>query len=495
MKTNRVKKIKTQILASFFSILFVSLFCLNASASTSSDFFLDYETVSTGADTGSSSSFEMLSGVNDAETNSSSSSFKLTTINLIPDSATYVCGNGVIDPGELCDGTNFGGISCSTYGYDQGSLTCISCVVIDQTSCSSSTAPTVITTPSSGDGGPIYHIQSGQLVDEEEEEEPYTPDEPSVPTEPQVPTEPTPPTTEPEPTPVTPSEPEQITKPITYTPPTGVVQVPTEPSPDKTTETPTPIPKEQKPHFTYFTPTEIIQTIDNKPVLADELKPNTEYVITVTNSEGEVVQELNIETDSEGAYVYEIPTELTDGDYNFKIYEVVLQTEKDYKLSIVDKDYPAIRIERFGEIEYPVINTKYQIDIGGISLDTHKFISGYTIPQTRVIAYFQSERVYTVEDTADENGYFELEIPSDLELGEHTATIVQIFPDKTISENLVYRFSLIEAPINQEELRSAIAPSIEQELAPQSLRTILYLILITLGLIIAGVLAQKPLHK
>jgi hypothetical protein len=34
------------------------------------------------------------------------------------------CGNGVIDPGEECDGDNFAGNSCLNQGYDAGSIAC-----------------------------------------------------------------------------------------------------------------------------------------------------------------------------------------------------------------------------------------------------------------------------------------------------------------------------------------------------------------------------------
>ena len=37
------------------------------------------------------------------------------------------CGNGIIDSGEDCDGTEFGGESCTTLGYDSGSLSCDDC--------------------------------------------------------------------------------------------------------------------------------------------------------------------------------------------------------------------------------------------------------------------------------------------------------------------------------------------------------------------------------
>ena len=38
-----------------------------------------------------------------------------------------VCGNGVIDAGEQCDGGDLGGYGCWDFGYDQGYLQCSGC--------------------------------------------------------------------------------------------------------------------------------------------------------------------------------------------------------------------------------------------------------------------------------------------------------------------------------------------------------------------------------
>ena len=52
----------------------------------------------------------------------------------VPDSAwpdagpdpdgSFVCGNGLIDPGEECDSTNLGGTGCEEYGFQVGVPTC-----------------------------------------------------------------------------------------------------------------------------------------------------------------------------------------------------------------------------------------------------------------------------------------------------------------------------------------------------------------------------------
>lgn len=51
-------------------------------------------------------------------------------------SGCYVCGDGVVDPGEACDGQSFGGATCSSEtGLPEGSLTCTAACEIDSTGC------------------------------------------------------------------------------------------------------------------------------------------------------------------------------------------------------------------------------------------------------------------------------------------------------------------------------------------------------------------------
>ncbi len=48
--------------------------------------------------------------------------------------STGTCGDGIIQFGEQCEGTDFGGRTCKTLGFDSGSLTCVKCQ-IDSSSC------------------------------------------------------------------------------------------------------------------------------------------------------------------------------------------------------------------------------------------------------------------------------------------------------------------------------------------------------------------------
>lgn len=50
------------------------------------------------------------------------------------DTVSSTCGNGKVDPGESCDGTDFQGKDCTQFGYEKGELTCRGCQIIP-TSC------------------------------------------------------------------------------------------------------------------------------------------------------------------------------------------------------------------------------------------------------------------------------------------------------------------------------------------------------------------------
>jgi cysteine-rich repeat protein len=51
-----------------------------------------------------------------------------------PDPDRGICGNGVVEPGEGCEGNDLGGKTCRSYGFEQGNPVCISCA-IDIRSC------------------------------------------------------------------------------------------------------------------------------------------------------------------------------------------------------------------------------------------------------------------------------------------------------------------------------------------------------------------------
>lgn len=58
-----------------------------------------------------------------------------------PGGTGAICGNGVKETGEACDGSDFGGATCASYACTGGSLTCTGCAAITITSCTGCPTP------------------------------------------------------------------------------------------------------------------------------------------------------------------------------------------------------------------------------------------------------------------------------------------------------------------------------------------------------------------
>ena len=85
---------------------------------------------------------------------------QITGGDYLPLLRTYLCGNGIRESTEECDGNDFGGLACSSYNFTYGGLICTSSCTIDTSSCTN-VAPAA---PSGGGGG-------GIRIDKKEEPE------------------------------------------------------------------------------------------------------------------------------------------------------------------------------------------------------------------------------------------------------------------------------------------------------------------------------------
>ena len=90
------------------------------------------ETSGAGGGTSTSST----SASSSTTTSSSTSTSSSTTSTSSSGSPPVGCGNGVLDPGEICDGADLNGHSCTELGYaNPAGLTCAAACTLEQSGC------------------------------------------------------------------------------------------------------------------------------------------------------------------------------------------------------------------------------------------------------------------------------------------------------------------------------------------------------------------------
>lgn len=105
----------------------------------------DTDTSDTSDTTGDGDTSTTTTGDGDTTTTTTGDGDTTTTDDGESDTTTTTggddCGNGLIDPGETCDGPNFNGASCMVLGYDGGSLTCNANCAVDTSGCTNAPQP------------------------------------------------------------------------------------------------------------------------------------------------------------------------------------------------------------------------------------------------------------------------------------------------------------------------------------------------------------------
>lgn len=72
-----------------------------------------------------------------------------------------LCGNGVVDTGEQCDRSDFGGATCLNYGFTSGTLSCSKTCQIDASQCSGACPVACTTDVDCGVCGPCIPLGAG----------------------------------------------------------------------------------------------------------------------------------------------------------------------------------------------------------------------------------------------------------------------------------------------------------------------------------------------
>lgn len=213
-------------------------------------------------------------------------------------------------------------------------------------------------------------------------------------------------------------------------------------------------------------PDVINETTDETPVIAAELEPNTEYEIVITDENGNVIERITVMTDAEGRLVYVVNNPLTGQNTIQIINKATGEIARNYTIRIVSRSfYPDFNVTNFGGKKDLKVDAEGNIQVGEIARTPGKplVIQGLAAPYPciEILAYFESE-VRLVKVRPDKDGRFQVEIPEELDLGAHSVKIFQRFPDKVISEQINYYFTLVPAVTGAEEMAATQASDTKQ---------------------------------
>ena len=391
---------------------------------SSTNFVLDFGDTTQVASNSTSTSYDLQSHIQEVTTIASSTNFQIAPTFFV---STTTCGNGVKDAGEGCDGTDFGGLACTDYGYNTGSLTCSASCTIDISGCSN------VATGGGGGGGSGYTLPS-----EEEEEEPLTfgekileylienienivdyVEEPVVPTPTLIPT-----------------------------PPLILAPVISEAEEKPIISTPTPTLSPEDLHES--AEPEVKETIDQTPIVSEKLEQNKEYKVIVLDPEGNIIETENIITDEDGEFVYELKKKFESGETG-KVQIVDLEDEMrvevtyDFEIIEVNKEsYEELKITSFGDKQNIEKSLGKPIDLGELEKTAEVIsIEGQATPYSEIVTYFEGEELVITKTKTNSQGNFQLTIPPELKLGKRSVKIVQILPGEITADDLSYEFDLV----------------------------------------------------
>lgn len=483
-KTNTTKLgILARVLSVSLALNFFSV-ALAASMSSSS-YTLEHANIQAAGAVSTGSSYTLEGGTTTVNVTSISSNYAVQALESSP-----VCGNGSIEDGESCDTDAFGSASCASYGYDTGTLSCSSTCTIDTSTCSNT--PTG-GSGSSGGGGRGSGTSSTSTSStttpppsttaSEETNTTATPDSPETNTpEENTPTE---------------SETERNTQTFTnlvsdlskninqkiVTADDHLDETASELDTDSEAQNSEVSDRNEPLHpaasrqsiseiefhvqaavidATGMLETESIsETIDDTPVLAGTLDTKQDYTLVITDETGEIIAQEAITTDINGVFVHETKTSLDTGSYTFSVLtpesgedSEVLQT---YALEIVTEDLAHTATTETVELTHlngtalatqSVFDTELKKDVNYLgtivrAADT-SIISGKVEPLAEVYIYLSSAEWHAMKTIAHADGFFEFEIPDQLEYGAHRLQIVTISPkDGLTLMSRQYTFDLV----------------------------------------------------
>ncbi len=450
-------------------ILLLSLQTTAFAISSSSNYSLDFGGVVTGSQNFKSANYEVQSGPTPIATNSYSANNQLMTINLLP-----LCGDGLINSGEECDGGNLNGKTCLDYGFDSGSLSCSATCTIITTACVDDEEPDdgggpillkkcgdgKVNRPSEecddgnkkdGDGcSAKCKIEHGVADDDDDEvgdddegadddDEPADDDEEPADDE----------DTDDDDDEVDDDEPaddelieEELVEDTDYQ---GDIEsygeisdgwqiqavIPSTEIPDEFDQFCLPV---EKGTF----------TIDETLFLADFLRPTEKYTLALFDSQSNLLEQKEVETDQNGNFIAEFSELYENGTYIVQAKNVDDELVETYTFHLDIRQDDSLELVSLGDNHQIETNYKKTIDLGALNNSKKLDLNGKAEPGARLFAYLEGSQIFVKTVFIDKTGEFEINLPENLEAGDYKLHLLQVLPNKTMSKNLSYKFTLEE---------------------------------------------------
>ena len=250
-----------------------------------------------------------------------------------------ICGDGIKDQWEACDGSDFGGRSCRTEGYVSGNLTCSEdCMEITLQGCSFRVGggTTLERATPDPEPGSTPTVDEPDPPSEAEATPPSATPTPATPAPTPVSTPSRTPRPEPTPSPAlnqaqtVATAPPRATPAPTRTPAPRPSPSPSTPRPTAaaSTPTPTPEPTPTQASFAEFGPQQArppLVTQDGTPLLAGNVGSELdEAFVQAVDSAGNIVWQSEVLPNANGAFIHTPQTELAPGEYDFSVYDITM---------------------------------------------------------------------------------------------------------------------------------------------------------------------------
>jgi cysteine-rich repeat protein len=477
------------MLSAFFA---VCVFAGSAFAqSVSSSYRMDYGRTVPDAGAKQSSSYKLIGALTTISADGMSSSYNLRNVYAGTPTGVPICGNAIIEGAEQCEGTNFNGLTCASFGYAFGNLLCSTCL-IDTSGCYNTGGGSEMCgngikeageqcddgNLKSGDGCSagcrLENWKCGNGIREGAEECDDGNTNTGDGCTPTCKLEFTPPA------PVCGNGAKEMSEECddgNLTNGDGCaatckLEVKEEEKGEKGLEfdvsfeekpfyiiQPKPvtvIPRELRPaapeqineqfHFEDYTVGGIITILDETPLIVTRLDADAFYEITVLDKNGEEVGRQGGQADNSGILKIEILPYLNYDSYKIRILDVKHELAKEFGVIIEDSQYRLHEsLSLDGEVQ------RDTICLGKIEKKDNLFMDGKGKPGTKYFAYFQSlgtplkehvNPVTVVKVTADTEGNYRLPIPENLKAGSYHLDVVQVYEDEKVSRNVRYVFEL-----------------------------------------------------